>query len=172
MGRRDRRLSFSLFICGGSASFQKLSACFALLGSWGAKEAPAEALHPQEGAEAKWSGIKIVWISLTAVCLRQTPWEGRRPSFNSLTSNSGCLCWFISLNPLWNPAFIPQYPVASPALQLINHPQPCGGPRHSILLYEEQTLAMAPPGFPMKPLCPSVSSPPNVKKSLSQSRKW
>lgn len=111
-GGRGRRLCSASSSCGGSASFQKLSAGFSLPGSGGVKEAPAKALHPPEGSEAKLSGIKIVRISLTTVCLRQTPWEGRRPSFNSLTSDSGCLCRLISLNPLWNPAFIPQYPAA------------------------------------------------------------
>lgn len=95
--------------------------------SRGVKVAPAGALHPQGGPEAKLSGMRgSLPTSLTIASLRQTRGDEMWPSLNSLTSNSGCHCGLISVDFLWNSAFIPPYPPAGSARQLITHWQSCG----------------------------------------------
>ena len=124
---RDRRSGGSAS-CSSSRQAQAVSASWSSFSSaWfclAAQELKLymEALHPPEGREAELSGIRCSQaVSLTTASLRPAQEDEVWPSFNSLTSDSGC-CWrLILFISLWNPTF-PSSVSASSFCSPASHP--------------------------------------------------
>ena len=89
----------------GCVCFLKLSSAWFCLAAQELK-LYMEAPHPPEGREAELSGIRCSQaVSLTTASPRPAQEDDVWPSFNSLTSDTGC-CWRLSLfGSLRNPAF-------------------------------------------------------------------
>lgn len=141
-----------------------------LLGSPGVK-----ALHGSTSSTRRsWS--RIVWdqmltssFSHYAASLRPAQEDEVWPSFNSLTSDSGCCGRLILFSSLWNPTF-PSSVSASSFCSPASHPVTVQWllPIRASLFMKHTPLYMAPPSSQMKPFCLSVSSPPHLKKSFTE----
>lgn len=169
---RDRRLCCMLLlpVSAGSTSCLGSPPASICLAAEELRKLHTKALHPPEGPEAKLSGIR--WsqaISLTTASRRPALKDEMWPSFNSLTSDSGCCCTLFSC--LWNAAFTPPSPAAASALQLRTLWQSCGcSPSGHLLFMKHHQTHAVPPSSRVKLFCHSASPSPHLKKSLSQSR--